>query len=118
MLPEPHASKLGLLISRLEATTDDQWCMDIVRSKDQTKNCILGHVFAMGKNDEEGNAWWNWFEHYIAITLMVYPVNDGKDKRYPQETPRARCLAYLQDVLSGKLKSLYEELTEETEECS
>jgi hypothetical protein len=44
---------------------------------------------------------------------MIYPVNDGRHPDYPQPTPKARVLAYLNDVLQGKRKTTYEVMEEE-----
>lgn len=109
-VPELHngdlwEQNLQRVIDHCEATKEDDWCQDIVRSKDQSKNCLLGHIFAMGKNDEEGGCWWDWFEATVATTYMVYPVNDGENKKYPQPTARERCLAYLKDLRDGKAKT-------------
>jgi hypothetical protein len=111
-LPEPTREKLREVIAHLESTHDDQWCMGRVRTADQKQNCLMGHVFAMGKDDKQGNSWLNWFEG-IATSYMYFPVNDGKDARYPQATPRLRCIAYLKDILEGKEKSTYEMMEED-----
>lgn len=110
-MPTEDKEKLQEVISYLEATTDEQWCMDRVRTKDQKKNCLMGHVFAMGKDDADSNKWLNWFE-YIATEYMYYTINDGKEARYPQATPRLRCIAYLKAILNGKEKSTMEYLAE------
>lgn len=40
-----------------------------------------------------------------ATTFMIYPVNDGENPKYTQETPKQRCLAYLKDLRDGKEKN-------------
>jgi hypothetical protein len=80
-----NSARLRQVIAHLESTADDEWCVDIVRSKDETKNCIFGHIFNMGGGDEiKGNDWWQWFEYTIATTSMAYPVNDGRNPMYRQ----------------------------------
>lgn len=81
------------LIDYIEKTTDDQWLMGRVRTKDNKQNCIMGHVFDWGGGDEkhesgctQGSEAWDWFENCWATTYMIYPVNDGEDKRYKQKT--------------------------------
>lgn len=48
-------------ISYLESTTDDQWCIDIVRSADMSKNCLVGH-FCEFKSDWDTSESFSWFE--------------------------------------------------------
>ena len=106
-------------MERLGATVDDEWLIDRVRSKDQSRNCCLGHVFAMGGNDLKlANDWWNWFEEAIATEYMIFPINDGTHADYQQPTPKARILAYLQDVLDGKRKTTYELMDEYIEQTA
>jgi hypothetical protein len=62
------------------------------------------------------NDWYNWFENSISTEYMIYPVNDGRHKDYPQQTPKARVLAYLADVLTGKQKTIYELMDEYMEQ--
>lgn len=66
------------------------------------QNCIIGHIFNIGKDDREGNLWVQGFEANIATTYMIFPVNDGEHPRYQQATPRERCLAYLRAVLEER----------------
>lgn len=39
-------------IAYLETTTDDEWQTDTVRDKDNSKNCVMGHLinWAYGKD--------------------------------------------------------------------
>jgi hypothetical protein len=73
--------------------------------------------FLGGDENAKCNEWWNWFENAIATEYMIFPVNDGRHKDYPQVTPKARVLAYLQDVLEGKRKTTYELIDEYMEQC-
>lgn len=103
-LREDWKENLQMVINHCKATPDDSWCEDVVRTKDG-KNCLMGHVFAMGRNDKEGNDWWNWFENAVATTFMVYPVNDGTNPKYPQKSAKERCIAYMEDLLAGREKT-------------
>jgi len=104
---------INSLIQYLEATKPEQWLMDRVRSQDGKKNCVMGHVFDWGGGDEKaensnatkGGLAWEWFEECWATTYMIYPVNDGRDRRYQQATAKERCIAYLKDLRDGKAKN-------------
>jgi hypothetical protein len=111
-MPDKDKAKLGQVLAYLEATNDDQWLMGRCRSADQKKNCLLGHVFAMGKDDKEGNEWVNWFD-YIATEYMYFSINDGENPKYPQATPKQRCIAYLTDIMEGWSKSTMEMLDDD-----
>lgn len=106
---------LGSIIAHMEATGEDSWQMDVVRSKDGTKNCFFGHLFAMGGDDKRGSELWNAFEERWATTYMIYPVNDGTHSRYGQPTPKQRILAYLRNLLDGTEKSVRQLMDEEYE---
>ena len=108
--------KLGTLdsiIAYMDATEDDAWRVDTVRSADGTTNCFFGHLFNMGGNDARGNELWSGFENLWASTYMLYPINDGTDSRYPQATPKQRVLAYLRDLKSGAAKNVPQLLEED-----
>jgi hypothetical protein len=98
----------------LENTKNDDWCTQVVRTK-ENKNCIFGHIFNwgaeyFGNGDVGGNKGWGWFEEHVGTTFYVYPINDGEDKDYPQETSKERCLAYIKDVLDGSRLTTYEQM--------
>lgn len=90
------------LILFLERTKDEEWCTDVVKTKDG-KNCVMGHVFDFG-----GNKFWGLFECMVATTYMIYPVNDGEHPDYKQVTAKERCIAYLKDIQLGKQKTSYQ----------
>lgn len=92
---------LDTVIAYMEATAEDSWNLDTVRSKDGTKNCFFGHLFNMSPDEARANALWAMFEDLYSTTYAIYPVNDGSNPRYPQETPRQRILAYLRALQSG-----------------
>jgi hypothetical protein len=107
------------LIDYLKQTKDSDWCVNIVRSK-TNQNCIFGHVFNFGQliypdldKDIAGNKTWNWFEECIGTTYYVYDINDGKNKNYPQPTPKQRCINYLYNILLGFEKTTHESMSYE-----
>jgi hypothetical protein len=87
------------IIEYLEKTEESSWCTDVVKTKGG-KNCLFGHIFDFG-----GGKMMDLFESVVATTYMIYPVNDGEHPNYKQDTPKARCLAYLKDIREGKAKS-------------
>lgn len=92
---------LDPVIAYMESTVEDSWNLDTVRSKDGSRNCFFGHLFNMTPDEDRANALWAMFEDLYATTYVIYPVNDGSNPRYPQETPRQRILAYLRALQSG-----------------
>lgn len=94
-------ANLDAVIAYMEATDEDAWRTETVRSADGSTNCFFGHLFNMGADDEQGSALWNWFEELWATTYMVYPVNDGQHEKYQQKTPKKRMLAYLRALADG-----------------
>lgn len=104
-------ASLDEFIAWCTATSEKQWTCDVVRSADGTSNCLFGHLFdwaeAIGQHkhgmDAErtqtlANHIWERFEAQYASTYKVYPVNDGQNPDYPQDTPRQRCIALLEDM--------------------
>ena len=94
------------IINYLEQTTEDSWCLDVVKTTDG-KNCLFGHLFDLG-----GSKLMDWFECMFATTYMVYPVNDGKHSNYQQLSPKKRCIEYIKDLSSGKEKTTYQIMEE------
>lgn len=94
------------IIYYLETTTEDSWCLNVVKTTDG-KNCLFGHLFDFG-----GSKLMDWFENFFATTYMVYPVNDGTHPNYQQSSPKERCIAYLKDLQSGKEKTTYQIMEE------
>lgn len=94
---------LDPVIAYMEATDEEDWQIDTVRSADGTTNCFFGHLFSMGGTDARGNALWDRFEGAWASTFRLYPINDGTSPSYPQATPKQRILAFLQDLNTGSV---------------
>lgn len=105
--------RLDPVIAYMEATDEDAWQVDTVRSADGTINCFFGHLFNMGGNDARGNALWEGFESAWASTYRLYPINDGENPRYPQPTPKQRVLAFLRDLNSGAAKTTPQQMEED-----
>lgn len=93
---------LEAVIEHIEATAEDSWCQDVVRTTGgQERNCFFGHLFNMGETEGDSNRIWDWFESRWATTYIVYPVNDGEHPDYRQATPKQRMLAFLRALESG-----------------
>lgn len=109
---------LNGFIAHCEKTGEDEWCVDIVRSKGGDKNCLFGHLCNYA-GDDLGlrKLYWDHFENYCATTYMVYPVNDGEHPDYQETTPKQRCLAYLRDHLAGKAKTTQDVMREDALKC-
>lgn len=94
-------SDLRPFIQYLLETDESEWQVDTVRNTGNTKNCLFGHLvnFVYGKNYEGSvSSAWDYFESAWSTTYEVYPINDGKDGRYQQTTPRQRCIAFVKDL--------------------
>ena len=104
---------LAPVIAYMEATGEDAWRVDTVRSADGKTNCFFGHLFNLGGTDARGNALWDIFESSWATTYMLYPVNDGQNPEYRQPSPKQRVLAYLRDLDSGTAKNTIQVMDEE-----
>ncbi|RAN77982.1 hypothetical protein B5P43_18295 [Bacillus sp. SRB_336] len=100
-------TKLGTLqpfIQYLLDTDESEWRVDTVRNADNTENCLFGHLvnFIYGKDYKDSiSRAWDFFEEAWSSTYEVYDINDGKDKRYQQPTPRQRCIAFMKDLSLG-----------------
>lgn len=102
------------LLEYLKRTEEENWCTDVVKTS-TGQSCLIGHVFDWAGGDSDikrANQAMDLFEIIFATSYMFYPVNDGKDKRYPQPTPKQRCVAYFEDLLSGKEKTSYQLMQE------
>lgn len=101
---ERLSTDLGGFIDYCEATKPSDWYLHKVRNKDNTKNCLYGHLvnWYYGK-DYTGSISpiWDAFEE-VGSTYYVFDINDGTNPNYPQKTARERCIAYLKNIQSGK----------------
>jgi hypothetical protein len=94
-------TSIEAVIEYMRGTEDASWCEDVVRTEGGA-NCFFGHLFNMGRDEREANRIWDWFENAWATTYRVYPVNDGKDPSYQQDTPKERVIAFLEALAAGK----------------
>lgn len=97
--------RLHAFITYLKNTNENAWGVDVVKSKDGTKNCVFGHLwdFYNGDNNNvKASRAWDWFESCVASTFALYKVNDGKHEQYNQTSPKNRCIQYLENVFYGK----------------
>jgi hypothetical protein len=100
---------LRSIIDALESTDPAAWATDVVRTKDG-RNCLFGHLFELG-----GAELWDEFEERVATTFMVYPVNDGQNPDYQQDTAKGRVIAYLNDIDCGAQKTTPQLMEEDYE---
>lgn len=106
---------LDNIIEYMEETDPKSWCTDVVKT-DNNKNCFFGHFFDYAGGDDNNpitSECWDMFEACIATTFMIYPVNDGEDDRYQQETAKGRVIAYLKDLRDGKAKTTQQIMEED-----
>lgn len=101
---DDYKAMLRDFIPYLEQTADEDWCIDVVRTKDNKANCLFGHLSNFCGHSEHQNVMpdFDWFESRISTTYIIYAINDGNSNQYQQSSPKQRCIAYLQDLLTGK----------------
>ena len=107
---EDYRQFLADFIPYLEETKKESWCTDVVRTKDGKSNCLFGHLsnFCGHHPEENVSEDFDWFENLVTTSYVVYPVNDGQDERYPQSTPRERCIALMRAILDGDEPTTWE----------
>ena len=118
---------LGSLRAYLAATSAEDWQLEVCRSSDGSRNCLLGHVFEWGiaqrealgalgartqdlTDDELGNAAVQVFEELWATSYVYFGINDGRDSRYQQATARERVLAFVDDLAAGRMLTTLESM--------
>jgi len=93
-------------IRKFEAIPEDKWCDDGSFRKDG-KACAYGHCKGDGAASPEGSAlgniWDAFSPHYDYDGGIAY-INDGKNDKYQQPTPKQRVLAALYDVKGSLLE--------------
>ncbi len=101
---------LPSFIAYLEETSPDEWLTDHVRTEDNSKNCVMGHLmnFVYGKEQRTPGLAWDAFEEMWATTYMSYDVNDGRNLKYQQATAKDRIIAYLKDLWMGLEKPTWQ----------
>lgn len=119
---QEYLSDLSLLRDYMASTPVDSWNQETVRSSDGSKNCFFGHLFQHGEDlvlaaggtaeraQKFANWLWEMFEDLWATTYVIYPVNDGTNPKYQQETPRDRCVAYLDALIEKREMTTHESM--------
>lgn len=116
-------------INKFTSTRDDMWCVGALYDQ-QGRNCANGWCGFRHSVNTDGTlfdnitnevmALWNLFipmkdddkwNQYIASTLVA-DINNGKDKRYQQDTPKKRILAALYDIKNAQ-QPKYNDITKE-----
>lgn len=80
-------------ITFFEAIPEERWCEGFY--DDDGRTCAMGHLLFSDTMEGSTTSLWAVMGGY-----SVAKVNDGKDPRYQQPTPRARVLAALRDRLT------------------
>lgn len=107
-----HKDAAQLLIDFYKNIPDEDWTTDRLVSSDCKSRCAVGHVISWKRGD-------HYFKRSYAadadrlITairtvsghtrISLSTVNDKRNARYQGPTPKARVLAYLRDVVEGRL---------------
>ena len=81
---------LNHFLNKFRLIPDDKWCSDNLSTKDGAR-CALGHC----NLNQEGPGLVSLF---MAGSMYPTTVNDGKDPRFKQTTPKARILAALESL--------------------
>jgi hypothetical protein len=105
MTSKKTLKNLTQFISYLQNTTDEEWRVGTVRDSENKTNCCFGHLVNWYYGKEytgQISEIWDLFEELWATTYMIYPVNDGENTKYQQATPKARIIAYLINLNTGK----------------
>ncbi len=97
---------LSEFIPYLESKPDEEWIDIIFANSDTSKRCVIYHFFGFVGQDHphsksENNL--DWYDYVICpIQKAGCEINDTKSIDYPQDTPKARSIAYLKNLLIGK----------------
>lgn len=82
-------------INKFESIPDERWTtMNLIDS--EGRSCAMGHCGARPKGNTTPESESLRFLMY-SLGLGVFAVNDGRDGRFNQPTPKARILAALRD---------------------
>lgn len=80
-------------IDKFTAIPDDQWTIERF-TDDQGRHCALGFCGAPTRTEEYQCL----SQMFVDAGVYISFINDGKDSRYQQHTPKARVLAALNDL--------------------
>ena len=89
---------IDYFINKFEAIPEDKWTTgDFVDETDETKRCAYGHCGS--RIDWESTTEADALERVFGPAgLGVTTINDGRDNRFPQPTPKRRVLAALKHI--------------------
>lgn len=108
-------------ISYIINTDDADWQIDIVRDKNNERNCLFGHLvnWYFGREYQgDITTAWDAFESIWSTTFEVFEINDGRDKRYQQPTPRQCCIAFLKDLWLARAEPTWRQMERDHERRS
>lgn len=101
---QPSLDRLDRAIALLEGTDPDTWWAGpTYRSPCGRYHCALAHLeVAWGMSEMEA------FESEWSNSYVLGLINDGRNPKYPQPTPKERSLAYLYALRRGEEDSILE----------
>lgn len=83
------------LVDYLKSTREDEWCTGVTKN-DKGQLCVINHIVM---SDLFFSLKW-----HLSFTGLcekfLFEINDGKHPEYQQETPRQRCIAFYEDLVS------------------
>ncbi len=113
-----RSTEFYLLLTRfidyLKDTRDTSWSTTVLKTLHGENLCVFGHLWKMGGGEVDtysAQETFHQFTELVANELMLTPVNDSPCKAYPQTTPKARCIAYLTDMLEGRRLNIQERIS-------
>lgn len=102
---EEYLTTLDDLIERLRSTEEQDWQTQTCRSDDGRRNCLLGQLFRIGEeagDEDYSNALVEVFEDRWSTSFQYFPINDGTNPRYPQDSARDRVVAFLEALRDAR----------------
>jgi hypothetical protein len=103
------STKVKQILDWVKSTTDDVWIVNALRNASSTKFCMLGHMMLNPAAEHlvmRSLYMYHWCDDLqnlndtfmYNIKMGIPGVNNGKDPRYQQATPRLRMIAALTDL--------------------
>ena len=93
-------------IPYLESKPDNELIDIIFTNSDTSKRCVIYHFLGfVGQDYPKAKCSSNldWYESNVCFIQQAgCNINDIKSKYYPQDTPKQRSIAYLENLLIGK----------------
>ncbi len=85
--------------AKFQAIPEEKWCSDYYSNKGQC--CVMGHLGVRHEDWSESDEATAFRELFSDQKLNEVSINDGRNPRFPQPTPKQRILAAL-DFIAGK----------------